>query len=72
MGGGLKSLRGLTKSVPAANRGRGPLGGVKRDFTRLNRKVDATLPNGPFFAINGSLAASRSNVTANRSKPTGA
>ena len=38
MGGGLKSLRGLTKSIPAANRGRGPLGGVKRDFTRLNRK----------------------------------
>ena len=38
MGGGLKSLRGLTKSIPAANRSRGPLGGVKHDFTRLIRK----------------------------------
>ena len=64
MGGGLKSLRGLTKSLFAANRGRAPLGGLKRDFTLLNRKETQLCPTGAKCATNGSRQHRSRAVTA--------
>ena len=72
MGGGLKSLRGLTKSIPAANRGRAPLGGLKRDFTLLKERRRNLCPTGAKSATNGLRQHRSRAVTASRSKSIGA
>ena len=66
MGGGLESLRGLTKSIPAANRGRAPLGGLKRDFTLL-LEADESLPNSE--RIRDQWIASRQPLQCHRQPP---